>query len=121
MKLCRCGKIVVDRCDACNKSYSSVVSKKRVYDSKHSAASETYRALHPLCEVCVHDYGVLNANPSRHMHHIIKIRDDESIKMASGNWLAVCIGCHNAVENDVARARVVKNWSMANYERVMNK
>lgn len=121
MKLCRCGRIVANRCDRCDKSYKTESSRSVVYDNKHRVASEIYRAFHPLCEVCVHDYGVLNANPSKHMHHIVKVRDDESLRMASGNWLAVCVGCHNAIENDAARARVVKNWSSVNYEKVMNK
>lgn len=64
--------------------------------------------------------GVIDANPSMHMHHITPIQESEAMRMNPSNWLAVCIECHDAVEGDVMQGMQIKAWSEANYVNVLN-
>ena len=99
-RLCRCGKIVEDRCE-CFSGASKQLTRSTTtegHGSDHRKASERYRAEHPLCERCVQLHGVMHAKPSRDMHHIISIRKDSSQRMSRGNWLAVCGEHHEEID-----------------------
>jgi hypothetical protein len=121
VKLCRCGRVVKDRCLVCNPPRKHAgTTKDRGYSNDHRKASETYRTLHPLCECCVKKTGVLHANASEEMHHIEAIADNPMRRMDRGNWLAVCRPCHEELEGDTISGMVVKRWSEQFYEDSLN-
>ena len=64
--------------------------------------------------------GVIAANPSEQMHHIVSIQESEAMRMNPINWLAVCLPCHDLLEGDSMAGMAVKQWSLANYETVLN-
>lgn len=64
--------------------------------------------------------GVIGANPSEAMHHIISIQNNEALRMNPSNWLAVCASCHDVLEGDELAGMQVKKWSQANYVNVLN-
>jgi hypothetical protein len=117
MKLCRCGEVVQDKCPRC---YKPSKRFENFYTNEHRKASERYRAEHPLCECCMMRFGVMSANPSRDMHHIVKIVDNRDMKMDSNNWLALCRDCHQEIEGNTTIGYNVKQWSLANYNEVIN-
>jgi 5-methylcytosine-specific restriction endonuclease McrA len=64
--------------------------------------------------------GVIESNPSQHMHHIIPIAESEAMRMNPDNWLAVCIECHEAIEGDQMQGMQIKAWSDVHYINVLN-
>jgi predicted HNH restriction endonuclease len=64
--------------------------------------------------------GLMTANPSEEMHHIVAIVENENKRMDPSNWLALCRSCHEALEYDVMAGMTVKRWSESNYEEVLN-
>ena len=64
--------------------------------------------------------GVVGANASEQMHHIISIQESESQKMNPSNWLAVCIPCHDMLEGDTFAGMQVRQWSDLHYVNVLN-
>lgn len=92
---------------------------KEGYSKDHRKASEWLRRVRPLCERCVMEYGAVLANTSKHLHHIEKIAHRPDLRMERSNWLAVCIGCHETLEDDVPAARKIKEWSEANYDKAL--
>jgi hypothetical protein len=64
--------------------------------------------------------GVIAANPSEQMHHIVSIQESELLRMNFNNWLAVCLLCHDLLEGDSVAGMAVKQWSLTNYETVLN-
>jgi predicted HNH restriction endonuclease len=64
--------------------------------------------------------GVIDANSSEQLHHIISIQESEAMRMNPTNWLAVCLPCHDILEGDAMAGMQVKQWSLANYENVLN-
>ena len=64
--------------------------------------------------------GVVGSNPSEQMHHIVSIQESEAMRMNPNNWLAVCLSCHDAIEGDAMEGMKIKNWSLSNYENVLN-
>jgi 5-methylcytosine-specific restriction endonuclease McrA len=64
--------------------------------------------------------GVIAANSSEQMHHIVSIQESEAMRMNPNNWLAVCLPCHDAIEGDSVAGMAVKQWSLVNYENVLN-
>jgi predicted HNH restriction endonuclease len=64
--------------------------------------------------------GVIEANPSEDMHHIVAIQESESMRMNPNNWLAVCNECHDILEGDAMAGMQVKAWSEQNYINVLN-
>lgn len=114
-RICRCGRIVPDRCECQYKHQAkrNVTMEGHGYD--HRKASERYRCERPLCERCVMIYGVINASPSRDLHHIVSIRDAPHLRMDRDNWLALCTSCHAAIEGDVTEGLKVKQWSEGSY------
>jgi len=121
VKLCRCGRIVTDRCIVCNPPRKhSGTTKDRGYSHDHRTASERYRTEHPLCERCIKLLGVLQANPSDEMHHIEAIVNNPDKRMNSSNWLALCRPCHEELEYDVFAGQSLKRWSEQNYENEIN-
>ena len=119
-RLCRCGKIVKDRCECQGERSSRRGNTKQAgYDHAHRMASERYRADRPLCERCVMLYGVVGAQPSRDMHHIEPIRKAPERRMDASNWLAVCGPCHEDLEGDSLSGMAVKRWSEGNYDEAM--
>jgi 5-methylcytosine-specific restriction protein A len=119
-KLCRCGKIVKDRCD-CSSGQS--VNRRNVtsegHGQDHRLASERYRANHPLCERCVMLYGAMDAKPSKDMHHIHSIRSAPHLRMSPDNWLAVCGPCHEDIEGDAMQGMEIKRWSEHAYSEAL--
>lgn len=119
-KLCRCGKIVKDRCDCVS---GQSVKRRNVtsegHGQDHRLASERYRANHPLCERCVMLYGVTDAKPSKDMHHIHSIRSAPHLRMGSNNWLAVCGPCHEDIEGDAMQGIEIKRWSERAYNEAL--
>jgi hypothetical protein len=63
--------------------------------------------------------GVVEANPSRDMHHIQSIADAPGRRMDWNNWLAVCRECHEELEGNPLEGMEVKNWSINNYKWVV--
>ncbi len=121
-RLCRCGKIVEDRCE-CFSGASTQLSRSTTaegHGSDHRRASERYRAEHPLCERCVQLHGVAHAKPSKDMHHIVGIRKDATQRMQRGNWLAVCGEHHEELEGNELEGMACKRWSEANYAEAMD-
>lgn len=110
MRMCRCGAVVEDRCERCDpKPWSAQrkrgTTKERGYGDDWRRLSERYRAHHPLCQVCeFHD----KVTPAWHVHHIIKIGDDETRRLDWDNLLSVCKDCHDTVEHDQELARKAK-------------
>jgi 5-methylcytosine-specific restriction endonuclease McrA len=116
-RLCRCGKIVKDRCDCTGKRTKPTgTTTQSGYDQAHRLASERYRAEHPLCERCVMLYGATGSKPSKDMHHIVSITKAPERRMERSNWLAVCRECHEDLEGDSMAGMAVKRWSEAGYE-----
>lgn len=64
-------------------------------------------------------YGPVHANTASSLHHIAKIADCPQRRMDKSNWLSVCNQCHNEVENDVLGGMAVRQWSDANYDKVL--
>ena len=115
-RLCRCGKIVADRCE-CQGSRSTQRrdTKSEGHGQDHRKASERYRANHPLCERCCMLWGALDAKPSKDMHHIHSISTAPQLRMRESNWLAVCGPCHEAIEGLPIEGMQVKAWSVHSY------
>ena len=119
-RLCRCGKIVADRCE-CQGGASTQRRDTTAegHGTDHRRASERYRAEHPLCERCVMLYGAVDAKPSKDMHHIHSIRNAPHLRMDSSNWLAVCGPCHEAIEGQELEGMKIKDWSVRSYNEAM--
>ena len=119
-RLCRCGKIVANRCEC--QGGSSTQRRDTTtegHGTDHRRASERYRAEHPLCERCVMLYGAVDAKPSRDMHHIHSISSSPHLRMDRGNWLAVCGPCHEAIESRELEGMEIKAWSVRAYSEAM--
>ena len=110
--------------DVCRKCYPpsqhSQTTAERGYGHDHRQASERYRFEHPLCERCVCALGVLSAQPSEEMHHVVSIADNPNRRMDSANWLALCRPCHELLEHDVFEGQKIKRWSECNYDNALN-
>ena len=116
-RLCVCGKIVDRKCPTCNVRSKSPYESG--YDHLHRKSSERHRKNYPLCEFCVREVGAVKAKPSEHLHHIIKISENPTIRNDQNNWLAVCQECHLRLEGDTILGMEVKKWSIENYEKVL--
>ena len=119
-RLCRCGKIVADRCEC--QGGSSTQRRDTTsegHGQDHRKASERYRANHPLCERCVMRWGAVDAKPSKDMHHIHSISSAPQRRMDPSNWLAVCGPCHEAIEGLPIEGMQVKAWSRALYNATL--
>ena len=66
------------------------------------------------------EVGVIEANPSAEMHHIVAIVDSPTRRMDHMNWLAVCKCCHEQLEHDSLSGIAVKQWSIEHYEDEIN-
>ena len=120
-RLCRCGKIVADRCE-CQGGASTQRRDTTAegHGTDHRRASERYRASHPLCERCVMLYGAVDAKPSKDMHHIHSISSAPHLRMDRSNWLAVCGPCHEAIEGRELEGMEIKAWSMRAYSSTLD-
>jgi len=63
-------------------------------------------------------YGILEAQPSQDMHHIIAINADPTQRMKRWNWLALCRTCHEHLEGNEQEGKATKRWSEQNYWRL---
>lgn len=119
-RLCRCGRIVADRCE-CQGGASTQRrhTTSEGHGTDHRKASEQYRAAHPLCERCVMLWGVVDAKSSKDMHHIHSIRSAPQLRMQESNWLAVCGPCHEDIEGDAMQGMEVKRWSERAYSEAL--
>lgn len=122
MKLCRCGKIVKEKCETCSPpmNHRGQTTKDRGYGSDHRKASERYRTEHPLCERCMNIVGTVEAKPSDDMHHLYPISSYPERRMDSRYWLALCKECHELLERDIREGLTIKQWSLSNYENTIN-
>ena len=120
MRFCKCGAVLKpgESCKKCKPVKQT--TNERGYRYDHKKASERHRTNYPLCERCLMLVGVIAANPSEQMHHIVSIQESESMRMNPDNWLAVCLPCHDAIEGDSVAGMAVKQWSLDNYEKVLN-
>ena len=64
-------------------------------------------------------YGAVDAKPSKDMHHIHSIRNAPHLRMDSGNWLAVCNPCHEAIEGRELEGMEIKAWSLRSYNATL--
>lgn len=119
-KLCRCGKIVANRCECVRQSTQRRSTSMEGHGYDHRKASERYRKDHPLCERCVMLFGVMEAQPSQDMHHIVAICNAPSERMQRSNWLALCRMHHEELERDEIEGLKTKRWSDENYHRSVN-
>jgi 5-methylcytosine-specific restriction endonuclease McrA len=117
-RLCRCGKIVKDKCE-CSPKENTRNTKQIGYSYDHKKASEWLRRVRPLCERCMMLYGPVMASTSSSLHHIVKITDNPQLRMDRGNWLAVCEPCHKEIEGDILGGRQIRQWSDDNYDRAL--
>lgn len=90
-KLCRCGRIVKDRCLACHPWTHAKTTKERGYDNNWKKLSERIRKNEPLCHDC-QAKGI--ATPAKEVHHIIKIKDAPGLKYEQDNLVPLCEACH---------------------------
>jgi hypothetical protein len=118
-KLCRCGKIVDDRCEACSPRLNKSREAKQPYMHDHRVASEMYRAERPLCEMCLMVQGVELSSTSVDMHHIQSVSKRPDLRMKPSNWLSLCRKHHSEIEGNEMLGMEVKRWSDENYERLM--
>ena len=120
MKLCRCGKLVVDRCQRCYPVTHGRTTTQRGYGYRHRRASERLRANErPLCEMCVMQGGVVGARVSEQLHHIYKIVDFPQYKDDHRFHLALCLQHHEEIENDIKAGLECKEWCDRNYEQAL--
>jgi len=96
MKLCRCGRIVKDRCESCSPTQKhKTTSKERGYDSRWDRLSRRKRIHNPLCEECLRN-GMVTA--AEEVHHIVPIRVRPELRLEWGNLMSVCRSCHERIE-----------------------
>lgn len=65
-------------------------------------------------------FGVMDAQPSQDMHHIVAICNAPNERMQRSNWLAVCRMHHEELERDEIEGLKTKRWSDENYHRLMD-
>jgi 5-methylcytosine-specific restriction protein A len=96
MKLCKCGRIVKDRCEYCNpKENHKQTTKERGYDYSWDKLSKLKRTHNPLCEVCC-EKGMVT--PATEVHHKVKIKNRPDLRLDWDNLMSVCRSCHEAIE-----------------------
>ena len=96
MKLCRCGRVVKDRCEHCNPHAKHTKSTKdRGYDYRWDRLSRRKRIHNPLCEECSRQ-GMVTA--ATEVHHIVKIKDRPELRLEWSNLMSVCRDCHERIE-----------------------
>lgn len=94
-RLCRCGKIVTDRCEcqaikqASAEDYRPQASER--YGKGWDDLSKRYRAHHPLCERCL-EMG--RTTPAIEVHHKQKARLRPDLVLCWDNLMSVCRACH---------------------------
>ncbi len=64
-------------------------------------------------------YGVVDAQPSKDLHHVIAIRRAPHLRMEPSNWLAVCSMHHEELERDEIEGMKTKRWSESYYHAAM--
>ena len=91
MKLCKCGKIVENRCEECYPSKHGKTTKQRGYDSRWKRLSIRVRDEQPLCPDCEAEG---RAEPATEVHHIVPIALAESLRLERSNLIALCSRHH---------------------------
>lgn len=112
-KICKCGKIVQDRCLYCHPVTHAQTTAQRGYGNQHRKDSERYRIKKPVCEMCIMEdaKAMRGLNPSAALHHIQKIVTHPHLQHEESNWLAVCDEHHEILENNAKLGMEVKQWS----------
>jgi 5-methylcytosine-specific restriction protein A len=95
MRLCRCGDVVKGKCPRCDGKQEAKSTSEKGYDGRWKALSKTYRAREPLCEVCKMKGYVRGAD---HVHHIVPVAVDWSLRLQVENLISVCEQCHIEIE-----------------------
>lgn len=62
---------------------------QRGYDADWRRFRSSILAQRPVCQDCDRD-------PAREVHHLLKVREYPSLRLAAGNVLALCKACHSA-------------------------
>jgi len=94
-KLCKCGAIVVKRCERCYPSHHGGTTAQRGYDNRWRVLSERKRSIDPLCENCL---GKGVTEPATEVHHIIAIATAPHLRLSMDNLMSVCHACHQELE-----------------------
>ena len=96
MKLCRCGRLVKDRCEHCQAvPQHRKTTAERGYGHDWRQLSERKRAADPLCERCL-ERGI--STPATEVHHIQPIATHPELRLVISNLMSVCHTCHEAIE-----------------------
>ena len=101
LRFCKCGAVLAsgERCDAC-KPVQKVQSRNMTelgYGADWQKLSRRYRDQHPLCEMCESDGKI---TPADHVHHVVKIKDDRTMRMRVDNLMSVCAQCHSVIHKE---------------------
>jgi len=101
---CRCGGVKRDgKCDRCGagpRQKHAKTTNQRGYDGRWKRLSEAIRKDEPLCVRCFAS-GKYTACVA--CHHIVKVKDDRSLRLERDNSLPVCSGCHDYLDESYER------------------
>ncbi len=100
-----CPKLVKDGSGYCElhkkqneKAYDTArgTPAERGYDPLWAKVRDMYLAEHPLCEPCLKANNIV---PAKIAHHIKPVREYSELRLDMSNLMAVCVSCHNKIEN----------------------
>lgn len=97
----RCGKIhrVGHECPKAKRDYSGGAERKLRSTNRWTQKSREIREKASyLCEVCK-DQGVINYDGVE-VHHIVKLKDDESLLLDNNNLICLCGAHHEQADHD---------------------
>ena len=97
-RFCRCGAIVKDYCERCDRGNTTAAS--RGYNSRWTRLSKDVRDERPLCEDCQE---VGRVRPSEEVHHIKGSQVAPHLMYERSNLVALCYECHRKRHNGTAR------------------
>lgn len=69
---------------------------ERGYDATWAKVRAIYLSQHPLCEECLKVNKIV---PSKIPHHIKPIHKYPDLRLDMNNLKALCVACHNRIEN----------------------
>jgi 5-methylcytosine-specific restriction protein A len=91
MRLCRCGKIVKERCPDCEPHTAKKVKRSH----KWKRVAERHKKNNPLCVKCMEN-GKIKA--SEETHHIVPVSVNRDLEFAPDNLMALCKECHKEMD-----------------------
>ena len=92
-RFCRCGAIVQHamHCTNCGPVSKPEKTDARGYDWQWRKVRLRVLAEEPCCVDCEKD-GVVQ--PAEHVHHIVPINVDRSLRLERSNLVPLCVECH---------------------------